>query len=171
MKIPLRYSWRNLIVRKTTTLMTVLSISMTVVVLVSSLALVDGLRKAFANTGNPLQVLALRKGSTSELASAVTPEAFAQLQALPNIAKDSNGVSLASLEMITVINLPSPESARGMNVTLRGLSRVGVGMRIVVLTQGRWFNAGQREVVVGKSIFARYPDARIGHHLNFGRGS
>src|SRR5260370_11263956 len=171
MKIPLRYSWRNLIVRKTTTLMTVLSISMTVVVLVSSLALVDGLRQAFANPGNPLQGLALRKGSLSARASAVTPEAFAQLQALPNIAKDSNGVSLASLEMITVINLPSPESARGMNVTLRGLSRVGVGMRIVVLTQGRWFNAGQREVVVGKSIFARYPDARIGHHLNLGRGS
>jgi putative ABC transport system permease protein len=44
-------------------------------------------------------------------------------------------------------------------------------MRDVVLTQGRWFNAGQREVVVGKSVFARYPDARIGHHLNFGRGN
>jgi putative ABC transport system permease protein len=58
-----------------------------------------------------------------------------------------------------------------MNVTLRGLSRVGTEMRDVVLTQGRWFNAGQREVVVGKSVFARYPDARIGHHLNFGRGN
>ena len=89
---------------------------MTVVVLVSSLALVDGLRKAFANTGNSLQVLALRKGSTSELASAVTPEAFAQLQTLPGIAKDTSGLSLVSLEMVTVINLPSPTIARGMNV-------------------------------------------------------
>jgi putative ABC transport system permease protein len=71
--------------------------------------------------------------------------------------------------MVTVINLPSPTIARGMNVTLRGLSRVE--MRDVVLTKGRWFNAGQREVVVGKSVFARYPDARIGHHLSFGRGN
>ena len=62
MKIPLQYSWRNLIVRKTTTLMTVFGISMTVFVLVASLALVEGLRKAFTSTGNPLQVLALRKG-------------------------------------------------------------------------------------------------------------
>jgi putative ABC transport system permease protein len=170
MKIPLRYSWRNLIVRKTTTLMTVLGISMTVVVLVASLALVDGLRKAFTSTGNPLQILALRKGSTSELASAVTPEAFSQVQALSGIAKDANGAILASLEMVTVIDLPSPQLVRGMNVTLRGLSRVGVGMRDAP-TQGRWFNAGQREIVVGKSISARYPDAAIGHRLNFGRGS
>lgn len=171
MKIPLRYSWRNLIVRKMTTLMTVLGISMTVFVLIASLALVDGLRKAFTNTGNPLQILALRKGSTSEIASAVTPEAFSQLQALPGIATDNHGSLLTSLEMVTVINLPSPKLVRGMNVTLRGLSRVGVSMRDAPLTQGRWFNAGQREVVVGKSVFARYPDAAIGHHLNFGRGS
>lgn len=150
--------------------MTVLGISMTVFVLVASLALVDGLRKAFTSTGNSLQILALRKGSTSELASAVTPEAFSQLQALPGIARDKNGSLLTSMEMVTVINLPSPKLARGMNVTLRGLSRVGVGMRDAPLTQGRWFNAGQREVVVGKSVFARYPDAAIGHRLNFGRG-
>jgi putative ABC transport system permease protein len=171
MKIPLRYSWRNLIVRKTTTLMTVLGIAMTVFVLIASLALVEGLRKAFTNTGNPLQILVLRKGSTSELASAVTPESLAQLQALPGVAKDANGAPLASVEMVTVINLPSPKLARGMNVTLRGLSRVGVDMRDAPLTNGRWFQAGQREVVVGKSIAARYPDAAIGHRLNFGRGS
>jgi hypothetical protein len=29
-------------------------------------------------------------------------------------------------------------------------------MRDAPLTQGRWFNAGQREVVVGKSVSARY---------------
>lgn len=37
--------------------------------------------------------------------------------------------------------------------------------------QGRWFDAGQREVVVGKSVSSRYPDAVVGHRLNFGRGS
>jgi putative ABC transport system permease protein len=171
MKIPLRYSWRNLIVRKTTTMMTIVSISMTVVVLVASLALVEGLRNAFANTGNPLQLLALRKGSTSELASAVTPEAFAALRTLSGIAKDANGEALASMEMVTVINIPTPESARGINVTLRGLSRIGTGMRDLALTEGRWFNAGQREIVVGKSIAARFPPARIGGRLTFGRGS
>ena len=171
MKIPLRYSWRNLIVRKTTTIMTIISISMTVVVLVASLALVDGLRSAFANTGNSLQLLALRKGATSELSSSVTPEAFAELRTLPGIAKGANREALASMEMVTVINIPTPETARGINVTLRGLSRVGTGMREIALTEGRWFDAGQREIVVGKSIAARFPAARVGGHLAFGRGN
>jgi putative ABC transport system permease protein len=150
--------------------MTVISISMTVVVLIGSLALINGLRTAFANTGNPLQILVLRKGSTSELNSAVTPEAFARVRTLPGIATGVSGAPLASLEMVTVINLPSPDSARGINVTLRGLSHVGTQMRDVALNQGRWFNAGRREVVVGKSIAARFPDARMGRHLRFGRG-
>ena len=170
MKIPLRYSWRNLVVRKTTTIMTIVSISMTVAVLVGSLALVDGLRNAFANSGKSLQLLALRKGSTSELASSMTPEAFAALRTLPGIAKDAGGEALASMEMVTVINIPTPESARGINITVRGLSRIGTGMREVSLTEGRWFSAGQREIVVGKSIATRFPGARLGQHLTFGRG-
>lgn len=38
------------------------------------------------------------------------------------------------------------------------------------LQTGRWFNPGQREVVVGKSIAKRYPDAQMGKKLRFGRG-
>src|SRR5580693_990443 len=107
MKIPFAYSLRNLVVRKTTTLMTVAGIALTVAVLVASLALVNGLRTAFANTGNSLQVLVLRKGGTSELGSSVTREAYTQLRALRGIARSRSGEPMASLEMVQVINLPS----------------------------------------------------------------
>ena len=170
MKIPLVYSLRNLVVRKTTTLMTVAGIALTVAVLVASLALVNGLRTAFANTGNSLQILALRKGGTSELGSSVTREAYAQLRALGGIARSRSGEPLASLEMVQVINLPSVDNPKGMNVTLRGLLPVGMEMRNVRLVSGRWFEAGQREIVVGKSVAKRYPRARLGRHLRFGRG-
>lgn len=170
MKIPLVYSLRNLVVRKTTTLMTVAGIALTVAVLVASLALVNGLRTAFANTGNSLQILVLRKGGTSELGSSVTREAYAQLRALGGIARSKSGEPMASLEMVQVINLPSVDNPKGMNVTLRGLSPVGMEMRNVRLVNGRWFEAGQREIVVGKSVAKRYPHAQLGHHLHFGRG-
>lgn len=170
MKIPLAYSLRNLVVRKTTTLMTVAGIALTVAVLVASLALVNGLRTAFANTGNSLQILVLRKGGTSELGSSVTREAYAQLRALGGIARSRSGEPLASLEMVQVINLPSVDNPKGMNVTLRGLSSVGMEMRNVRLVSGRWFEAGQREIVVGKSVTKRYPRAQLGRHLRFGRG-
>jgi putative ABC transport system permease protein len=170
MKIPFAYNLRNLVVRKTTTLMTVAGIALTVAVLVSSLALVEGLRATFANTGNPLQILVLRKGSNSELGSSVSRESFALLRTMRGIARDSSNEPKASLEMTQVINLPSVDDPKGMNVTLRGLLPTGIAMRSVHLTKGRWFQAGQREIVAGKSIAQRYPDAQFGHQLHFGRG-
>jgi putative ABC transport system permease protein len=40
----------------------------------------------------------------------------------------------------------------------------------VNIVAGRWFEPGQREVVVGKSIAKRYPAAQLGKRLRFGRG-
>ena len=170
MAIPLSYNLRNLIERKTTTVMTAVGIALTVAVLVADLALVNGLRTAFSQTGHPLHVLALRKGANSELGSSVTREAFQILKAMPGIARNSAGEPLASPEIVNVINLPSVDSPTGMNVTLRGLSPVGMEMRGVRIQQGRWFQPGQREVVVGKSIAKRYPNAQLGKRLRFGRG-
>jgi putative ABC transport system permease protein len=172
MTIPFTYNLRNLVVRKTTTLMTAAGIGLTVSVLVSSLALVNGLRTAFANTGNALQILVLRKGGTSELGSAVSREGFAQLRSMNGIARSKSGEPMVSLEMVQVINLPSVDNSqgRGMNVTVRGLSPAGIDMRNVRLISGRWFEAGRREIVVGKSVAKRYPQAQIGRRLRFGRG-
>jgi putative ABC transport system permease protein len=170
MNIPLTYNIRNLVVRKTTTLMTVAGIALTVAVLVSSLALVNGLRTTFANTGNPLQILVLRKGGNSELGSSVSRESYELLRTMSGIAKNNANESTASLEMVQVINLPSLDDPKGMNVTLRGLLPVGIAMRNVHLASGRWFQAGHREIVVGKSIAQRYPDTQLGRNLRFGKG-
>src|ERR1035438_3722049 len=128
MAIPLAYNLRNLTVRKTTTLMTALGIALTVSVLVAVLALVNGLQSAFKASGNPLNILVMRKGANAELRG-------------------------------------------GMNITLRGLTQVGLEIREKTkIATGRWFRAGQREVVVGKSVAKRYPDAELGKKLHFGRG-
>ena len=170
MAIPLSYNLRNLMVRKTTTLMTALGIALTVAVLLAVLALVHGLAIAFQSSGNPLQVLVMRKGSNAELSSAITREVFQTLKSMPGIARDGSE-PMASLEMVTVINLPSVDSPEGMNVTLRGILPLGIKMRDGLrLQDGRWFQAGRREVVVGKSIAKRYPGAHLGKKLRFGRG-
>ncbi len=170
MAIPVSYNLRNLVVRKTTTVITALGIALTVAVLLAVLALVNGLRTAFQSSGNPLQILVMRKGSTAELSSAVTREVFQDLKSMPGIARDGDQ-PMASLEMVTVINLPSVDSPTGMNVTLRGILPVGIRMRDdLKLQDGRWFQAGQREIVVGKSIAKRYPGAHMGNKLRFGRG-
>jgi putative ABC transport system permease protein len=170
MTVPLSYNIRNLLVRKTTTLMTASGIALSVAILVASLALVDGLRTVFANTANPLQLLVLQKGGDSELGSTVSTEDFEILRAKAGIATDRSGQPLASQELVNVANLPSSENPKGMNVTVRGLSPVGIEMRNVHLLRGRWFQSGKREVVVGKAVADRYPSVRIGNHIRFGKG-
>lgn len=171
MSIPFAYNLRNLAVRKTTTLMTALGIALTVAVLLAVLALLDGLRRAFDATGDPLHVLVLRKGSESELSSNFTRQMFQDIKFKPGIARGRSGEPLASLEMVTVVNLPRIDSPEGMNVTLRGLSPVGIEMRKdLKLVRGKWFDTGKREAVVGVSIAERFPGAEIGNKIRFGSG-
>jgi putative ABC transport system permease protein len=171
MAIPVGYNIRNLIVRKTTTLMTALGIALTVAVLLAILALVNGLRVTLGSSGDPLQVLVLRKGSESEIVSNFTRTQYQDVKFKSGIAQGRDGQPLVSLEIVSVINLASVDAPEGMNVTVRGLSPQGVEMRQGLhISQGRWFQAGHRELVVGKSISERFPDARLGKTIRFGRG-
>ncbi|MBV9611358.1 MAG: ABC transporter permease, partial [Acidobacteriaceae bacterium] len=170
MAIPISYNVRNLMVRKATTLMTAAGIAMTIAVLLAVLGLVSGLKSAFDSAGDPRRLLVMRKGGNAELTSLLTQQQFQTIKIFPGIATGPDGQPLASLEIVSVINLPSTDSPQGMNVTVRGLSRQGVDMRKLKLASGRWFEAGKREVVVGKSVAKRYPNAQLGKQLRFGKG-
>jgi len=169
MAIPVAYNFRNLLVRKTTTVMTALGIALTVSVLLAILALVNGLNSSLHSTADPLHVLVLRKGSTTELVSNFTRANFQVLKDKPGIARDSSGQPLASLEMVTVINLANAGNPDGQNITLRGLTPVGIELREgLKIVEGRWFEPGKRELVVGESIAKAYPQARLGGKLRLG---
>ncbi len=171
MAIPITYNLRNLIVRKTTSIMAALGIALTVAVLLAVMSLVHGLDTSLKATGNPLHVLVLRKGANSELVSGVSREQFQDIKFKPGIARDKAGEPFASLEIVTVINLTSVDAPDGVNVTLRGLNPIGVELRDELkLVNGRWFQPGKREVVVGASIAKRFPGARMGEKIHFGRG-
>jgi ABC-type lipoprotein release transport system permease subunit len=168
--VPITYNIRNLRERKATTIMTAFGIALTVAVLVMSLALSAGLRQVFAATGDPRQALILRKGTDAELTSSITTETYQIVRQLPIISKTSEGEPMVSPEALTVVNLPSVDSPDGMNVTVRGLTPIGLLMHPNTITQGVMFTPGLREIVVGESIEKRYPNARIGNELRFGRG-
>ncbi len=171
MAIPLSYNLRNLRERKTHTIMTALGLALTVAVALSVLALVDGLRQTFRASGDPLNILVLRKGATTELASNFNRSVYNDLKFKPGIARAPSGEPMASLELVTVIGLESSEHPDGTNVNFRGLKPVGIGMRKgLEIVQGRWFRPGFREAVVGQSVAARYPEIGVGGKLRLGRG-
>ena len=180
MAIPISYNIRNLILRKGLTLMTALGIALTVTTAIFLMALVAGLDRAFVSSGNPLNVLVLRKGSEAELSGGFDASLFPTLKTLPGIAKDSHGEPMASGEWVVVIVLPRKDGTGEVNVTVRGIMPDGLEMRTlpggknnqpsVKLVEGRWFQTGQREVVVSKSVQGRFTHANLGDTMEFGKG-
>jgi putative ABC transport system permease protein len=181
MAIPISYNIRNLILRKGLTIMTALGIALTVTTAIFLMALISGLDRAFVSSGSPLDVLVLRKGSESELTGGFDASLFPTLKTLPGIAKDSHGEPMTSGEWNVVIVLPRKDGTGEVNVTVRGMMPDGLEMRqlpggtknepAVKLAEGRWFQTGQREVVVSKSIRERFAHANIGDSMEFGKGS
>jgi putative ABC transport system permease protein len=171
MAIPITYNIRNLRLRLGATMMTALGIALTVAVAVFIMALLAGLKRAFVSSGDPLNVLVIRKASQTELQSGVDRDAFQTIKYLPGIAKDNSGEPLASGEVVVVIVIPRKDNSGETNVTVRGMSPIGFELRPnIKLVEGRWFNTGQREIVVSKSIRNRFRNASLGDELFFGKG-
>jgi putative ABC transport system permease protein len=172
MAVPIRYNIRNLRLRKGATVMTALGIALTVTTAVFILALLAGLNDAFSTTGDPRNVLVLRKGSTSELAAGGVPrEAVQIIRELPGVARDSQGAGMVSGENILVIVLPRKDGTGDVNVTVRFLTPIGIEMRPQVrLIEGRWFTPGRREIVVSRSVQRRFAQTGIGDTMWIGSG-
>ena len=171
MAIPNSYNIRNLKLRKGLTIMTALGIALTVTTAIFIMALLAGLQRAFVTSGDPNNVLVLRKGSEAELSGGFDATAFPVLKNLPGIAKDSHGEPMASGEWVVVIVLPRKGGTGEVNVTVRGMMPAGLEMRPTAkLVEGRWFTPGQREVVVSQSIHKRFLNASVGDSMAFGKG-
>ncbi len=171
MAIPISYNIRNLRLRKGLTVMTSLGIALTVTTAIFLMALLAGLDRAFVTSGDPLNVLVLRKGSQAELSGGFDASLYPTLKNLPGIAKDSHGEPTTSGEWVVVIVLPRKDGTGEVNVTVRGMMPDGLELRPrVKLAEGRWFTPGQREVVVSKSIQRRFSHANVGDTLQFGKG-
>jgi len=171
MALPISYNIRNLKLRKGLTVMTALGIALTVTTAVFLMALLAGLQKAFVSSGDPLNVLVMRKGSVAELSGGFDAALFPTLKTLPGIEKDSQGEPIASGEWVVVVVLPRKDGTGDVNVTVRGMMPEGLTLRrSTKLVEGRWFRPGQREVVVGKSIHNRFSGANVGDTMDFAKG-
>ena len=172
MAIPITYNIRNMILRRGLTVMTALGIGLTVTTAVFLMMLLAGLKKAFVSSGDPLNVLVVRKGSTSELVGGFAKDKLPILRTLPGIALDSHGQPMVSGEWVVLVALPRKNGSGNVNVTLRGMEQDGIELRTrhAKLLDGRWFQPGQAEVVVSKSVQGRYSHTNVGDIIDFGKG-
>ncbi|MGB9603396.1 MAG: ABC transporter permease [Limisphaerales bacterium] len=163
MALPIWYNIRNLFVRWRATAATIVGVALVVAVYVLLQALAVGLEKSSRNTGDPLNVIIIRKGSTAESSSQITSEQFRLIKYLPQIARDGEGMPLVSADVVVLINLARKNGDGEAHVLVRGISPNGRFLRAQVnLVAGRWFNPGKREVVVSRKLAERFANFGIG---------
>jgi putative ABC transport system permease protein len=166
--IPLKYNIGNLKARRVSTLMSILGIAVVIAVMISMMALKNGVHSAVVSSGSKDNLMVMREGAAAELSSWVSKDAFRIIRALPGIAKDGNA-PLVSPELVIVFKIPKKDDPKGSNVLVRGVTPMAFTMRpYVKIIDGRMFRPGINEVIVARRIRDRFVNTAIGDSFKFG---
>ena len=152
----------------------VVGIAGVVGVLVALLAMAEGYAQTLRNSGSPDTAIVLRGASAAEVASVLSREDVVQIAQAAGIARNDKGEALASAETVVAANLPVKGSQTGDegSAQVRGVGEMAFAVRPhLKLTEGRRFQPGLRELVVGKGAVRQFEGLKVGSELKLGHQS
>lgn len=132
-------------------------------VLIALLAMAEGFEHTLASTGKMDRVMMLRGGAQDELGSAVGQETWHIIRDFEEIKRDENDEPLAIAERYILTDVPRRGQTSGANVVIRGTTPDVLRVRPEAsIVEGRMFQEGQREVIVGRTAQKEYEGLDIG---------
>jgi putative ABC transport system permease protein len=171
--LPLSYSLLNVRARPLRSLMTAGVIALVVVACILFSSLISSLKRTLVTTGDPMNLVVMRKGSDNDGSSQLPLEAYQMVRFLDGIARDPGAASdepLASPELVVQPFFHTPKGGRE-NVLVRGVEPIALAVhRDVKITSGRMFEPSAGEAIVGRGVVGRYVGAELGSEIEFGRG-
>lgn len=173
MALPLTYNFRNLLVRRLSTSLTFFVVTVVVAVLCVLLSFAAGIRASLRASGWPQNVLVLKTGATAESTSIIYPDEAGRIVQTPGIATDLSGQLLLSPELCVQTSVPRiGPNATPANVAIRGVDRVAFDVHPEIkLIEGRLFEDGAQEVIVGVQARDRYQNLHVGGEVMLGRST
>jgi putative ABC transport system permease protein len=148
---------------------TVIGIAGVVAVLVGVLSIAAGFKQAMAVSGSPDGAIVMRSGADSEMVSVLNREETLIIADTPGIARTDQG-PLSSAELFVIINLPKRSTGTDANVPLRGVESAAYDVRDhVKIIEGRKFDWGKNEVIVGRGAVQEFAGLQVGSEIKVGR--
>ncbi|MGB5291237.1 MAG: ABC transporter permease [Lysobacterales bacterium] len=164
-----QFSIRSLPQRKGSSAAALLGIAGVVAVMVGVLSIAQGVLKTMQSSAGDSNAIVLRSGADSEMMSGLGGEDTRLITEAPGIARDASG-AIASPELFVVINLPMRTTGTDANVPLRGVQAPAMTVRKnFKLTEGRMFEWGLNEVIVGKGARQQFAGLEIGSSIEVGQ--
>ena len=149
-------------------LSTVVAVALVVIVLLAFLAMANGFQRTLAGSGSDDIAIFLRGGSQAEINSTVARDQVRLIEDAPGIARGADGKPLLSPELYVVVDGVKRSSQTKANLPLRGIGEQGVALRKgITIAQGRMFNRGANEIVVGKGLLKEFEGFEPGKTVTF----
>jgi len=152
----------------------IISIACVAAVILSILALTDGMNKTMAKTGLNNTLLVMRAGAVSELQSVMFPVEVNLLANNPLIKHDANDRPIVAAEMFVSAAYKPTISEKekdndSVSLSLRGISLNTYHFRPnFKLVSGRKFKQGLREILIGRAIARKMPELTLGKTITLG---
>jgi len=138
-------------------------------VLVAVLSMAVGFRKTISASASPDAAIVLRSGADSEMVSGFSRDNTRVIADAPGLARDTNG-ALASSELYVIMDVPKRSTGTRANVPLRGVERPAFKVRDhFKIEQGRAFEWGKNEVIVGVGAEKQFAGLEVGDKLKVGQ--
>ena len=156
---------RSILERSGSSLVIIVGIAGSVAVMVSLLAMAEGLSSTISSTGEEDRVIILRDGSSSELSSGVAMTELDTVSSSPGI-KSIDGEPMIAGELFAIIDLKKKGAESTSNLPIRGVQPASFKIRPEVeIVEGRNFTTGTAEIIVGKGANNQYEGLEIGDQI------
>jgi putative ABC transport system permease protein len=163
-------NFRTIPARLASSMVAIVGIAGVVVVFVSVLSIAAGFTAAMRGSGSPDRALVMRSGADSEMTSGFGGPDVDIIKQAPGIRRDGQ-TPMASAELYVIIDLPKRSAPDAFaNVPVRGIEPQGLTLRDEVsIIQGRMFEFGTTEVIVGRGASGQFQGLDLGGEIRSGQ--
>ncbi len=160
---------RNLPKRMGSSVVAVIGVAAVVLVFAAVLSMAKGFERTMISAGADDTAIIMRSGSTSELNSGLSNEQVLIVTDAPGVLKDGDE-SVMSAELYVVVDVKKRTSNTDANVPFRGVQAGAFDVRNdVKLVEGRMFEPGKNEIIVGRSAQQEFVGLEAGSTIRFGQ--
>ncbi len=159
----------NLPQRIAASLVAVIGVAAVVLVFAAVLSMANGFERTMISAGSDDTAIIMRSGSTAELNSGLSNEQVLIVANAPGVLKDGDR-PITSAELYVVVDIRKISTNTDANVPFRGVQSTAMEVRQnVQIVDGRMFEPGRNEIVVGRAAQLEFAGLELGSSIKFGQ--
>lgn len=164
-----RLNVRNMPRRFKLHVIAILGFASVVLVMTGMLSVRQGIEAAFGGGSDTVAVI-MRKDAQVEADSSFSIEQVGIIESFPGIARQENTPDI-SREYLATLRISHGENDVINSFTVRGLEPPGLTLHAPIrVVQGRQFEFGKQELMVGRQALTMNPELAIGNTVQLGKG-